>query len=294
MLELKGVTKTYEDLIAVNDISFNIKKGEVLGLLGHNGAGKSTTIKMILGIIAPNKGEILWDGKPLRDSNIKMGYLPEERGLYEKTKVYDQLLYFGKLEDMNKKEINDSIDYWLNRLSISDYKYKMVKELSKGNKQKIQLIAAVLHDPELVILDEPFSGLDPINANVFAEIIQELIDKGKTIILSSHRMEQLDHFCKEIFILQKGKDILKGKIDEIKKNYGITSLEVKCDRDIEEQLKKNKIEFTKKGDTYHIPLKDDNEAINLLTSLKKENYDIRHFVMREPTLHEIFVEVVGK
>lgn len=294
MLTIQKLTKQYDTLTAVDDLHFTIQKGEVLGLLGHNGAGKSTTIKMILGILDPTEGTILWDGVPIRQTKVRMGYLPEERGLYEKTKVYDQLLYFGRLENMKKKEINEKMDYWLDRLSIPDYKYKTVKELSKGNKQKIQLIAALLHDPELVILDEPFSGLDPINANVFAEVIQELIDQKKTIILSSHRMEQLDHFCQNIMILKHGKMVLAGSIDAIKKEQGVRLVEVQCEAEIDDLLQENRYTFEQKGSTYHVTLENDDQAFLLFQQLKQHHQIVRHFVLREPTLHEIFVEVVGK
>lgn len=294
MLEINNLSKQFETLTAVDEISLTIQKGEVLGLLGHNGAGKSTTIKMILGIVEPTNGDILWDGTPIRQTNVRMGYLPEERGLYEKTKVYDQLLYFGKLEGMKKSDILERMDYWLNRLGIPEYKTKTVKELSKGNKQKIQLIAAVLHDPELVILDEPFSGLDPINANVFAEIIQELIDQQKTIIMSSHRMEQLDHFCQKIMIMKKGKSVLSGNIDDIKKEQGLRLVEVQCEESIETLLKEKEYQYTTKGKFTHITLQNDEDTYRLFQLLKEQGHVVRHFVMREPTLHEIFVEVVGK
>lgn len=294
MLQLKNIYKTYGELTAVSDLSLSIQKGEVLGLLGHNGAGKSTTIKMILGILDCDAGEILWDDKKIKSSSVKMGYLPEERGLYEKTKVYDQLYYFGKLENMKKEDIIDSMDYWLARLGITQYKHKTVQELSKGNKQKIQLIAAIIHDPELIILDEPFSGLDPINANVFADVIKELIEKKKTIILSSHRMEQLDMFCKNILIMKKGNTIVSGDLDEIKKGYGVHSVEIKCEKEIESFLEKQEYTYEKTHDYYLVSVENETHAFELFEKLKKENHHVRHFVMREPNLHEIFVEVMGK
>lgn len=294
MLTIQSIAKTYGKVQAVQDVSFTIPTGEVMGLLGHNGAGKSTIIKMILGILEPDSGEILWNGVPMKKAGIKVGYLPEERGLYEKTKVFDQLAYFGKLENMTKKEIHEQITYWLERLNITEYKHKTVQELSKGNKQKIQLIASVLHNPDLIVLDEPFSGLDPINANVFAEVIQELVDAKKTIILSSHRMEQLDTFCQQLMILQKGKVLLEGSLDGIKKSYGVRMVQVQAETALASFLGASPYSFVQKGDLYEVEVASDTEANLLFGTLKENGYRIRQFVMREPTLHEIFVEVVSK
>ena len=292
MLHIKQLHKSYGETVAVHNLSFSIAKGEVLGLLGHNGAGKSTTVKMILGILTHDDGVMEWEGQLLKHAKIKMGYLPEERGLYEKSKVYDQLMYFGKLEGMKKKEINESMDYWLNRLEIPQYKYKYVHELSKGNKQKIQLIVAILHDPELIILDEPFSGLDPVNANVFADIIKELIDKKKTMIMSSHRMEQLETFCQNILIMKKGENVLSGSLDEIKKQHGVKRVEVKCVEDISSWLNDNQYTYKNQQDLYTITIENDLQTQVLFQQLKENGFHVRHFVMREPSLHEIFVEVV--
>lgn len=292
MLTIKQLHKSYGETVAVHNLSFSIAKGEVLGLLGHNGAGKSTTVKMILGILTHDDGVMEWEGQLLKHANIKIGYLPEERGLYEKTKVYDQLMYFGKLEGMKKKDINESIDYWLNRLEIPQYKHKYVHELSKGNKQKIQLIVAILHDPELIILDEPFSGLDPVNANVFADIIKELIDKKKTMIMSSHRMEQLETFCQNILIMKKGENVLSGSLDDIKKQYGVKRVDVKCTENIGTWLNDHQYTYKTQQDLYEIAINDDEHAQVLFQQLKENEFHVRHFVMREPSLHEIFVEVV--
>jgi len=292
MLELCNLSKAYGDYTAVNSINVTLPKGEVLGLLGRNGAGKSTTIKMILGLVPSDEGQVLWNGNPLKRKDLKIGYLPEERGLYDKTKVYDQLLFFGRLENMKKKDIQRQIDYWLERFEISHYKHKILSELSKGNKQKIQLITTLLHNPELVILDEPFSGLDPVNANLFSEIIHELITDGKTIILSSHRMEQLEVFCKHIVMLKQGNTMLQGALNDIKLSYGIQSVFVHCQEDINEWLDTNHYKAVKKDNGFYVSISQDDEAHQLFNALKNENFTIREFVMKEPSLHDIFVERV--
>ncbi len=216
-LQIQNLTKQFGESKAVNSLQISLPKGEVLGLLGRNGAGKTTTIKMLLGLLTPNEGSITWDGKPFGTSGVTIGYLPEERGLYTKSRVIDQLRYFGRLEGMTKKEVDLAIDHWLDRLAIPEYKFKTAGELSKGNQQKIQLIAALLHNPELLILDEPFSGLDPVNAGMLASIIEEQVQSGKTIILSSHRMEQVEAFCQHVCILKKGEAVVKGQLSDIKK-----------------------------------------------------------------------------
>jgi len=292
MLELCNLSKTYGDYKAVNSINVTLPQGEVLGLLGRNGAGKSTTIKMILGLVPSDEGQVLWNGKALKRKELKIGYLPEERGLYDKTKVYDQLLFFGRLENMKKKDIQRQIDYWLERFEIPHYKHKVLSDLSKGNKQKIQLITTLLHNPELIILDEPFSGLDPVNANLFSEIINELITDGKTIILSSHRMEQLEVFCKHIVMLKQGNTMLQGTLNDIKLSYGIQSVFVHCQEDIMEWLNTNHYKAVKKDNGFYVSISHDNEVHQLFNALKNENFTIREFVMKEPSLHDIFVERV--
>ena len=203
MLEVKGLTKRYGEKTAVDQLSFSVSAGEVFGLLGRNGAGKTTTIKMMLGLITPEEGSVFWKNKKgLKDASF--GYLPEERGLYPKAKVGDQLSYFARLEGMDKSTIKKNVDYWLDRFDIAMYKNKMAGDLSKGNQQKVQLVATLLHNPDLLILDEPFSGLDPVNTNLLTEVILEEKQKGKVIIMSSHQMEQVEKFCKEVVILKDG------------------------------------------------------------------------------------------
>ena len=292
MLEVKGVSKTYGEYQAVQPLTFTLKQGEVLGLLGRNGAGKSTTIKMILDLIPHDEGEILWNGQPLNRKKVRFGYLPEERGLYDKTKVYDQLMYYGRLVGMKKREVKERIDYWLNRFEVLEYKHKLVTQLSKGNKQKIQLIATLLHDPDLIILDEPFSGLDPVNANLFSSVIEELIQQKKTLILSSHRMEQVETFCQHIIMLKKGEAMLQGELDQIKLSYGVQEVFVRATKEIGEWLQVRNYTFTQKEEGYHVAIQRDEEAVHLFNRLKEDGVMVREFIMKEPSLHDIFVERV--
>ncbi|QST03119.1 ATP-binding cassette domain-containing protein (plasmid) [Pontibacillus sp. ALD_SL1] len=293
MLKVEELRKMFGGGVGVQNVSFTVGKGKVLGLLGHNGAGKSTTIKMILGIIESDEGCITWDGEPFKRSKVSVGYLPEERGLYEKTKVGSQLFYFGKLENMTKDEAEASINYWLNKLDIPSYKTKYVHELSKGNKQKIQFIAALLHNPELIILDEPFSGLDPINAEVFSNIISELIEKGKTVILSSHRMEQMERFCQDIVLLKNGEVVLKGELDSIQKKEGAGFVEVKAECSLSQWFESRKIKYTETNEVYKIPILNTLEAYEIHKEMVEAGIGVRRFILREKSLHEIFVEKVS-
>ncbi len=289
-LQIQKLTKIFGESKAVNQLHISLPKGEVLGLLGRNGAGKTTTIKMLLGLLTPNEGSITWDGKAISESGVTIGYLPEERGLYTKSRVVDQLRYFGRLEGMTKKEVDRAIDCWLEKLAIPEYKYKMAGELSKGNQQKIQLIAALLHNPELLILDEPFSGLDPVNAGMLANIIEEQIQKGKTIILSSHRMEQVEAFCQHVCILKKGEAVVEGKLSDIKKEYGFRNLTIEDVIENEQALQALHISYEKEQGLLYVKVHDDAEALMILQKLQGQGVSLRQFKMLEPTLNEIFVE----
>ncbi|TPV43757.1 ABC transporter ATP-binding protein [Bacillus dicomae] len=289
-LQIQNLTKLFGESKAVNDLQISLPKGEVLGLLGRNGAGKTTTIKMLLGLLTPNEGSITWDGKLFGTSGVTIGYLPEERGLYTKSRVIDQLRYFGRLEGMAKKEVDLAIDHWLDRLAIPEYKFKTAGELSKGNQQKIQLIAALLHNPELLILDEPFSGLDPVNAGMLASIIEEQIQSGKTIILSSHRMEQVEAFCQHVCILKKGEAVVKGQLSDIKKEYGFRNLTIEDTEENEKGLEAIHVSYEKQQGLLYVQVQDDAEALNILQQLQEQGITLRQFKMLEPTLNEIFVE----
>ncbi|MEH6888583.1 ATP-binding cassette domain-containing protein [Bacillus sp. JJ864] len=289
-LQIQQLTKQFGENVAVNHLNLTLPKGEVLGLLGRNGAGKTTTIKMLLSLLTPNGGSITWDKKEISESGVTIGYLPEERGLYTKSRVIDQLRYFGRLEGMTKKEVDAAIDFWLGRLAIPEYKYKVAGELSKGNQQKIQLIAALLHAPELLILDEPFSGLDPVNAEMLANIIEEQIQRGKTIILSSHRMEQVESFCQHVCILKQGEAVVEGHLSDIKKEYGFRNLTIEDNEENKKALETLQIVYEKRLGYLYIKVQEDTEALSILQKLQDKGVHLRQFKMLEPTLNEIFVE----
>ena len=214
-LKLENVSKKFVGKQAVDNISFEVDKPGVFGLLGTNGAGKTTTIRMLLGIIKKDTGEITWNGKPVERKSVNFGYLPEERGVYPKTKIYDQLMYFAQLKGMNKTDADREIKKWAEVLKVQEYLQMQAEKLSKGNQQKIQFMTAIIHNPELIVLDEPFSGLDPVNTEILKNVIIDLVKQGKYIIMSSHQMASIEEFCTDILILNKGKTVLKGNLKEI-------------------------------------------------------------------------------
>lgn len=294
-LKVENVTKKFEDKVAVDSISFEIDKPGVFGLLGTNGAGKTTTIRMMLGILKKDQGKIDWNGKEVTRKNVNFGYLPEERGVYPKTKVYDQLMYFANLKGMSKKDADTSIDYWLKKLNIEEYKFKVAEKLSKGNQQKIQFITAIIHNPDLIILDEPFSGLDPVNTEMLKNIILELIEKGKYIVMSSHQMVSIEEFCTDVLILNKGKTVLKGNLKEIKNSYPSNNMEVITKEDITKIVENLELKIKSNVDNkYEILIKSEDESDRLYKELAVKGVKVIKFEVKKPSLHEIFIEKVGE
>jgi ABC-2 type transport system ATP-binding protein len=294
-LVVSNVVKNFGQKTAVDNISFSINKPGVFGLLGTNGAGKTTTIRMILGILSKDSGIIEWDGKPVKRENVRFGYLPEERGIYPKAKVGEQLVYFASLRGLDGKTARKSMKFWLDRLAVTEYENTVAEQLSKGNQQKIQLIATLIHDPELIILDEPFSGLDPVNTDLFKGVIYELIDKGRYIIMSSHQMQAVEEYCHEILILKDGKTIISGNLKDIKRGYGRTNLSISCEEEIGHLAKEEGIVTeNRKAAGSEFRIKSDDQAYRLLEKIIKSNIRLDKFEIREPSLHEIFVEKVGE
>lgn len=295
MLEIKNVTKYYGQFKAVDNLNITLNNGEIYGLLGVNGAGKTTTFRMIMGLLEPSDGQILFDGQKL-NYNItdKIGFLTEERSLLLKLTVFEQVKYYGALKSMTEEKIESSLDYWLERFNIKEYKNKKIKELSKGNQQKIQFITAIMNEPNLLILDEPFSGLDPINVELFKQAIIDLKEKGTTIIFSSHRMEHVELFCKNIVILLKGKTVLEGNLSDIKKQYRKKNIFITGDV-TKKQLEsiQGVVSVEKQNLEYKVVIEDEKVVSNVFSSLTKEN-NITKFVVEEPSLNEIFIEKVGE
>lgn len=294
MLKVDNVVKKYGDVVAVNGLSFTVNDGEIFGLLGLNGAGKTTTFRMILGLIDDYTGDITIDGEHINYKiSDKIGFLTEERSLLLKMTVLEQIIYYGVLKSIPENEIEKRLDYWLERFGISEYKNRKIKELSKGNQQKIQFISAIINEPKLLILDEPFSGLDPINVELFKNVILELKKKGTSIIFSSHRMEHVELFCENLVVLVKGKSVLQGKLSKIKKDYKKKNLVVKGDIDPEEIEKCDGVEkITKNKDEYIISISDESYVKSLFKKISK--YDnIYKFSVEDPSLNEIFISIVG-
>ena len=293
-LKLENVSKKFVGKQAVDNISFEVDKPGVFGLLGTNGAGKTTTIRMLLGIIKKDTGEITWNGKKVERKSVNFGYLPEERGVYPKTKIYDQLMYFAKLKGMNQKDADVAIKKWAKVLKVEEYIPMPAEKLSKGNQQKIQFMTAIIHDPELIVLDEPFSGLDPVNTEILKNVIIDLVKDGKYIIMSSHQMASIEEFCTDILILNKGKTVLKGNLKEIKEGYKANRLELSTDKNINEYIKEfnMEVEFSKNNE-YSIKIDSEEKAHQLLEKLVTNHVEVDKFEIKKPTLNDIFIEKVG-
>ena len=294
-LVLKDVSKSFAGKKAVDNISFSLTKPGVYGLLGTNGAGKTTTIRMLLGIIKKDSGEITWKGKPVDRKSVRFGYLPEERGVYPKTKIFDQLMYFAELKGMQKEEAISSINKWAKVLKVEEYLQMPAEKLSKGNQQKIQFMTAIIHDPELVVLDEPFSGLDPVNTEILKNIIINLIKNGKYIIMSAHQMSTIEEFCSDILILNKGKTVIKGNLKEIKDTYPANRVQIETNENIETDIKKLGFEIENiKNYSYTVKIFDEQKAHELLKELVIKGITINKFEIMKPTLNDIFIEKVGE
>lgn len=320
-LVVRNLKKSYGEKVVVDDLSFEMPGPGVYALLGTNGAGKTTTIRMMLNMLSRDGGEVLWNGQPLNTDNCNVGYLAEERGLYPKYSLMDQLIYFAGLRGVSKAEAKERIRYWAKRLEAEEYLYpqptaapalgekkrhankgnkkafkpKLADQLSKGNQQKIQFMIALISDPELIILDEPLSGLDPVNTDLFKGIIREQIAAGKYLIMSSHQMATVEEFCTDITILDRSKPVLQGNLNEIKKSYGRVHLHLKTEqeaRDIIEEVGARII--TEKEREYQLKVTGEEQANNLLANLIAAGITVITFDLREPSLHEIFVEKVGE
>ena len=292
---LKNVSKSFVGKKVVDNVSFSLDKPGVYGLLGTNGAGKTTTIRMLLGIIKKDSGEITWKGKPVDRKNVNFGYLPEERGVYPKTKIFEQLMYFAELKGMRKQDAANSINKWAKELKVEEYLQMTAEKLSKGNQQKIQFMTAIIHNPELVVLDEPFSGLDPVNTEILKNIIIDLVKNGKYVIMSAHQMATIEEFCKDILILNKGKTVLQGNLKEIKETYPANRVEIDVNQDIRKYIEELDLEIENEtNNNYIIKISDEEKAHILLNKLIKDGIRVDKFEIMKPTLNDIFIEKVGE
>ncbi len=295
-ISVDQISKSYGDFVAVNNLSMEVKPGSIFGLLGPNGAGKSTTIRMIVNITIPDSGHITLFGQPMSAKlQERVGYLPEDRGLYKKMKVGEQLAFFAELKGISHGEAQKRIDTWLDRIEMSEWKNKKWEELSKGMQQKVQFVSTILHAPDLVILDEPFSGLDPISAGLLKEIVQELKENNKTIIFSTHLMEQAEELCDEICLINHGRKVLGGPVREVKRGFGWRYIAIDGEN-YEPTLRNNPLvkEFSPNRDHTEIFLHDGADPQSLLRQLINDGAIITKFEMVAPSLNEIFIESVKR
>ena len=296
VLSVNDISKSFGDKQVLKDISFSCEGGKALGILGRNGAGKTTMIRIIMGVFNADNGNVTLDGAPMNTSNVKIGYLPEERGLYPKKKIMEQLIYFATLQGIDKKTAISNADTLFKKLQIEEYKNVRLDTLSKGNQQKVQLIATLIANPDIVILDEPFSGLDPVNASLLKDIVKDLITDGKLVLFSSHQMNYIEEFCDDILILNGGQIVLSGNIKDIKHGYARNIIEIKSEnsQSIANYLSSNNSPFIKRvafnKNTVFVTLTDENEKNNLLETLSLMGNDIDEIKVKEPTLNEIFVQ----
>jgi len=296
-LIVNGLTKRFGPKTAVDNLSFAMHEPGVYGLIGTNGAGKTTTIRMILDMLPIDGGEARWDGRPVAKSGLRYGYMPEERGIYLKTKILEQLVYFGKLRGLGKSQAAAAARRWMDRLGVTQYENMIADKLSKGNQQKIQLISTLIHDPQLIFLDEPFSGLDPLNTQLFRELIEDMAASGKYIILSSHQMATVEEYCREITLLHEGRALLQGDLKRIKAGYGHTKLLLEGPPEAYAMAREYGLAVAQeRANEIVFALPDENaDAVSerLLRALLGAGIMPAKFVLSEPTLHEIFIEKVG-
>ncbi len=302
-LEVKNITKSFGETNVLKGISFSVESGKALGLLGRNGAGKTTTIRILMDVFHANSGEITLDGKPFEPRKVQIGYLPEERGLYPKRKVLEQMIYLAMLRGVSRKMASSNAKRWLERLEVSQYQDRLLETLSKGNQQKVQLASTLVCDPEIVILDEPFSGLDPVNSQILQEVVQELIRDGKIVIFSSHQMSYVEEFCEDIVIINHGEVVLSGHLDTIKRDFGKDQLVLSAldlsPEEFTDQLQSRLSDIVQiTGQTKEDVIVRLNEGISrreLLAKLSQmENISIEHFETYKPSLNDIFVARAGE
>lgn len=292
ILELKQIEKSFGEKKVLTGVSFRAEGGKAFGLLGRNGAGKTTSIRILMDVFPADSGAVLVDGKPIDYHKVGIGYLPEERGLYPKKPIIDQLTYFAELKGMGRKDAVKAVDYWLERLGMMEYRNKRLDTLSKGNQQKIQLVTALAHDPDIVILDEPFSGLDPVNAMLLKDVVREQIGKGKIVLFSSHQMSYIEEFCDSIAILNKGVVAIQGDLRDIKRDYPRDRLVVRTQTPEKIQADFGAACSVMENGDLLIRLASPAEKKAVMTRLV-ENYDIDEVKVFEPSLNDIFVEYAG-
>lgn len=294
-LKLESVMKQYGEKTAVNGINLTVSKGEIYGLLGANGAGKTTTMRMVLGLIYPDGGNILYNGKPYNSELQQiMGYLPEERGLYPKVKVSDQIVYLARLRGMSASDADKSLRYWLDRFEVPDYYNKKIEELSKGNQQKMGFIAAVVHKPQILILDEAFSGLDPVNVELLKDTVKELREQGTSILFSTHRMEHVEELCRNITILDRSNTVVQGDIRTIKNGYPREQVLLRTENEVtglESITGVTAVQRQERG--YLLSISDIGAAQRILQQAMAQG-EVEHFEIKEPTLNQIFIRAVGE
>lgn len=293
ILSLNKVTKSYQSKLAVNEVTFDMPEGTIFGMLGPNGAGKTSLIRIITTITKADSGSVFFDGSPINSKSAeKIGYMPEERGLYKKMKVGEQLIYLAQLRGMTDKEAKNAVKYWFEKFDIADWNNKKVEELSKGMSQKVQFIATVLHNPKLLILDEPFSGLDPVNANLIKDEIYELQQKGTSIIFSTHRMEQVEEICDNIVLINQGQNVLEGGVKEVKEHYKEHVFEIGYNGAISSTVLENITVVKHQDQKLLVKLEDAKNPNQILSHLINNGVQLHSFQEILPTLNDIFIKIV--